>query len=373
MIRKTEEACPSNDSSHLLLSKREFRVARLEREREDAFVKNERRVQSDRMRAFRKPSKFGPLFWALAIQAAIIFVAGFIVIFIPSDREEPVFVAKKTIYLPQRQLDHRMAVAEFQEAAKAPMLMEKVAVDAMLPDSLPNLPEMPTMEFNPIPAQAVGNASAMFGSSGFDGMLAGFGSEASSVSFLGIEDSATRIVILVDISQSVKTKVERAGMRMEEIRDESIRLVEQLNANTLFGLIQLARNYDVMNPYLLPATVENKELALDYLRNRFVTTGVSSGWKRYDGRNGIDAVLEAAFDLEPEVIFLLADGDFQRTPQGGGHEQIPWSDVSSVIDRRQASLKTPARIHVIGFEVPAQHRRDFRAIARGSGGKYKEF
>ncbi len=330
-------------------------------------------ASEDRLRRFRRGGKLGPLFWAIVIQAGIVFAAGFIVVFIPSQKEEPVFVAKKTIYLPQRQLDHRMAVAEFQQAARSPMVMEKVAVDAMLPDSLPDLPEMPTMEFNPVPTNAVGNAHAMFGTSGFDGMLEGFSSEASSVSFLGIEDTATRILLVIDISQSVKTKVERAGLSMETIRDESIRLVEQLNANTLFGMIQHARNFDVFSPYLIPATVENKEQALDYLRNRFVTGGSSSGWDTLNGRNGIDAVLEVAFNFEPDVIMLLSDGDYQRTPSGGGHENVPWSDLERVIDRRQADMAEPARIHVIGFEVPDEHKRPFRSIARRNDGKYREF
>jgi len=330
-------------------------------------------TREDRLKRFRRGGKLGPLFWAIVIQVGIVFAAGFIVVFIPSKKEEPVFVAKKTIYLPQRQLDHRMAVAEFQQAARSPMVMEKVAVDAMLPDSLPDLPEMPTMEFNPIPTNAVGNAHAMFGTSGIEGMLEGFSSEASSVSFLGIEDAATRILLVIDISQSVKTKVERAGLSMEAIREESIRLIEQLNANTLFGIIQHARNYDVFSPYLIPATVENKESAFEYLRDRFVTPGVSRGWDRYEGRNGIDAVLEVAFDFEPDVILLLSDGDYQRTPTPGGHQNIPWKDVESVIERRQAQLAEPARIHVVGFEVPSEHVRSFRAIARRNGGKFREF
>ena len=319
----------------------------------------------------RRQGRSVPLLLAVAIQFAIIAVTAFIVVFIPSNREEPVFTTQKTIYLPQRELDHRMAFAEFQQAAQSPMSVERISVEAMLPDSMADLPEMPSMDFNPVQTNVMASASAMFGQSGLEGMLQGLSTEASSVSFLGVEDTATRMIIVFDISVTVTNSVEAAGLSMEQIRDETIELVDQLNANTLFGLIQHSRNFDTFKDYLIPATVENKEAAIQWLRTRFRTDGSGRGWRRHEGRNGIEAVLEVAFNMEPDVIFLMSDGDYWRSEPN--NERVPYRDITSLIQRRQDQLPERARIHTIGFGVRDHVARDFRNLSRRNSGNHREY
>ena len=70
-------------------------------------------------RAKRK-SRLSSLVQAVFIIAVFLFAARFITVLVLSLREEPVFTAPKTIYLPQRELEHQMAVAEFQNAAATP-------------------------------------------------------------------------------------------------------------------------------------------------------------------------------------------------------------------------------------------------------------
>jgi len=318
-----------------------------------------------------KRGKSGPFVVAVALQVLLLVIAAAVVVFVPSSREEPVFVAERTIYLPQRELDHRMAVAEFEQSATSPVTLDKIAVDTMADHALPPLPEMPAMDFNPSPAPTAISAQAMFGQSGIEGMLQELSTEVSSVAFLGVEDQAARMVIVFDISTTVTHSVVAAGLSMEAIRAETIALIEQLNANTLFGLIQHSRNFDTFRDFLLPATINHKAEAIQWMQSNFRTDGMGRGWRRYEGRNGIEAVLEVAFNMEPDVMFILSDGSYWRNEPS--NQRVPYRDILSLVERRQTQRQKEARLHVIGFGVHPDNRRDFRSLATRNGGYFREF
>lgn len=318
-----------------------------------------------------KRGKSGPFAVALLLQVLLLAAAAAVVVFVPSSREEPVFVAERTIFLPQQELDHRMAVAEFEQSTTSPVSIERVSIEAMTDHALPPLPEIPAMDFNPSPVPAAVSAQAMFGQSGIEGLLQDLSTEVSSVAFLGIEDQAARIVIVFDISTTVTNSVVAAGLSMETIRSETIALIEQLNANTLFGLIQHSRNFDTFRDFLLPATVDNKAEAVSWMQTHFRTDGMGRGWRRYEGRNGIEAVLEVAFNMEPDVMFILSDGSYWRNEPS--NQRVPYRDIFRLVERRQSERTAEARLHVIGFGVRSDDRRDFRSLASRNGGTFREF
>ena len=130
-------------------------------------------------------SKFGPLVLALLIQGGLLFVAVFVVVLVPEFRDDPEFVAKKKIYLPQKELEHMVALAEFQNAASSPMQLERISTAALLPDAMPSLPQLPKSEFNPIERNpATLQTDALLGQSGVLGALQGLKTESSSASLL---------------------------------------------------------------------------------------------------------------------------------------------------------------------------------------------
>jgi len=315
----------------------------------------------------------GPLFLAIVIQVLLVSLTLFVVVLVPKQKEDPQFSAKKSIYLPQRTLEHKMAVAEFQQAAKSPLQMERIQVERMVPSTMPQLPEMPQMDFSPVvPDTPSPIGTSLFGSANLGGMMSGLVGEASSISFLGIEDSASRVLIIFDVSSSVKSAMEDAGMSINAIKKETIRLIEELNANTLFGLIQHSRQYGVFQETLIPATSANKEAAIRWMNDEFSPSGSFRGQK-YQGEDGFGAVLEAAFDMEPEVIFVLSDGSYQRSKPGGGYETISWNEINSRVDDRQDQLAEEARIHTIGFAVDPEDQKGFSRLAGKNKGKFRTF
>jgi hypothetical protein len=318
--------------------------------------------------------KIGPLIWALIIQMGLLLVAVSVVVVIPKMKKDPEFVAKKTIYLPQRELEHAIAVSEFQQVASKPVLMERLTTESLLNADLPSIPALPTQEFNPFnnPANSLNDPSALLGDSGLMASLQGLVSESSKVSFFGIEDQATRIVIAFDISQSVVTKAKKSGISMRQLQQETGKLIESLNANTLFGIIQFSRSYDFFENYLITGTKANKAAGIVWLEKEFRTDGISPrNWIR-SPVNGIQSVLEAAFAWQPDVVFIISDGDFQRSKDNGGSQNVPWDELSRDIHRLQESARKEARIHFVGFQVKEAHKSELHTIVRRYKGQYRE-
>lgn len=312
---------------------------------------------------------------AVVTQALVLLVTVFVVVIGPIFEREPDFTAKKTIYLPQRELEHRVSMAEFQQAAQPPVMLNRLSVESLRPDTVPPLPPLPAVEFNPVSMDTpLLSADALLGQAGLLGGIGAVGTEASEFSFFGLKDRATRIVICFDVSQSVKTKVERAGLTMLAVKDETRRVVEQLNANTLFGFIQFSRQYDTFRPYLVAATMGNKEAAIAWLETEFRTDGSSApGWTR-DEPNGVQSVLKAAFRLDPapDAVILVSDGSFQRTPAAGGFENVPWEELEAELADLQAGLPEPAKVHFVGFQMKGSDKAAMNRIVRRYHGRLRE-
>ena len=224
-------------------------------------------------------------------------------------------------------------------------------------------------------------SDALFGQSGLMGALGQLSSQTSSISFLGITEEASRFIIIMDTSASVLNSVTAAGVSMEEIRDEAKKLITRLNANTLFGFIQHSRNYDPFQDRLIPATVNNKDLALKWLDTNFRTDGSGSGWRSgpaVEGDiNGLLTILNFAFKMEPDVIFLISDGGYFANTASGGQRPIPLADALSLIRSRQKTLKADVRIHAIHFPDPREINDErigggMRSVASRNGGKYRK-
>lgn len=310
---------------------------------------------------------------ALLIQSAILFLAVFVVVLVPSFDEDPEFVARKKIYLPQKELEHKVALAEFQNAASSPMQMERISTSALLPDSMPSLPDMPKSEFNPIErSPAALQSDTLLGQSGVLGALQGLKTESSSASLFGVEDSGQRILILFDNSSTVWNKASSAGVSTDAFVRELAMLIDGLNANTLFGLVPFAQQVGTFRDYMIAAGARNKQAAKQWVMEN-VRSSRKSTQLPFEV-NGVQGALAVAFQMEPEVIFIISDGDFQRTKtekvRGG---DVPWDDVAKTLRDLVREYGIQPRIHFIGFKVEAEAADEIEKITRRYKGKFSDF
>lgn len=190
-----------------------------------------------------------------------------------------------------------------------------------------------------------------------------------TVEFLGEQIQARRIILLLDVSASVKSKLERAGLPISDLREEVLRFIDQLGPDHLFGIIQFTRKWEAFRPELLPATTRVKDSAKDWMRSSFRTNGIAgSNWKS-SSRNGIEGVLEAAFSMSPQIdeIFLLSDGDFQRSLPNGGGQDVPWNELRHLTRSLQGSNLGEARLRLLCFHPPAKAVPSLKEWARENG------
>lgn len=324
-------------------------------------------------RSIFNQSKFGSLALAFFIQTVLLCLAVFVVVMVPDIEPKSSFVAKKKLYLPQKELEHKVALAAFQNAASSPMQIERISTAALIPDSMPALPELPNSAFNSIEHTPVGlQSESLLGQSRLLGALNGVKTESSSASLFGIEDRGQRILILFDNSSTVWNKASAAGVTTDAFVHELSGLVDGLNANTLFGLVPFARKIGTFRDYMIAATVRNKSDAKSW-----IVKNVRSSRKKTQlefAEDGIQGALTIAFQMEPEVIFVVSDGDFQRSKTAKASAgDVPWEDVEKTLRKLIREYGIKPRIHFVGFKVESEAVEAIKKLTRRYDGEFRSF
>ncbi|MBN2069184.1 MAG: hypothetical protein JW739_06060 [Opitutales bacterium] len=159
--------------------------------------------------------------------------------------------------------------------------------------------------------------------------LGSFGNNGlSENSFFGVAVGSERIVIAVDVSESVIRKLRINGIPFESLQQELITCISELNPDHLFSLIQFSRNYECFSNALVPAHSGNREAAIDWVLHSLRHNGRSAAdWIRKP-KNGIESIVDRVSELGANKLILLTDGSFQRNnPDTGYGEDVPWEDL----------------------------------------------
>ncbi|MFQ3670318.1 MAG: hypothetical protein SNJ84_02545 [Verrucomicrobiia bacterium] len=287
------------------------------------------------------------------------------------------FVAKKSVQLPPKIVEQKMQSAEFEAATPKPTFDDKMASLRPTDFALPDLPQMPVEDMVPLdPSTLISdNITDLVGAEGAgagDGAgQGGFGGVASDVSFMGIKTSARRIVIMYDISTTVVNSARRAKIPFEKIREETLEMLQNLSINSAFGLVQFARNYAFFRPELLPATDPNRAQAKEWLERWFAVDGAMPRGtpNLVTGGPGFLKVLEAVFQTNPDVIFVISDGNFFRSDGGESGSRIPYDEIERTIRDLQRGREEPVTIHFVTIGASRDTTREVRKWVRQSGGR----
>lgn len=119
----------------------------------------------------------------------------------------------------------------------------------------------------------------------------------SGAQFFGIKGSGTRFVFIIDCSGSMD-EYRRWRRAVRELKRSINNLVEP---QQFLVLLYNSRCYTMNDrpPKLVPASAENQRIAIRWL-------------SRHEplGSTFVSQALESAFELKPDAIFLLSDGEF---------------------------------------------------------------
>ncbi|MBE2215553.1 MAG: hypothetical protein IAE82_16895 [Opitutaceae bacterium] len=324
-----------------------------------------------RARRFRSDT----LAYALVAQAVVLLVAVFMVVIRPLLRTEPQFTGGAPVHLPQRELEHRAAVAEWEQSAGVAPPLERLATAALLPPELPALPKVPRMEgaaTEPVDYLAR-DAQALLAQSGLHGAVGGLRSVASAAAFFGVEASGERIVIVVNTSVSVRNKAQRRGVPWSRIQEEVTRVIDGLDGATLFSVVQFSQGVRVFPESLAPATAGNRDAMRAWVREELRgNPPVDATAARF----GHEAAFDAALALDPDVVFLVTDGVLDRREVRGGrvvYPEIPYGVLLDSVREARRGSRRRIQVHVIGFEMRPGDAGGMRALADEFGGQLRQF
>lgn len=144
--------------------------------------------------------------------------------------------------------------------------------------------------------------------------------DLNQTTYYGIPICAKRIVFVLDTSGSMR------GQPMEAAKMSLLKTVESLPEAVNFNIVMFDQTATVWQQRLVPASVVAKQTAAQTVMARGMKIGTAS-----------HAALNAAFNLDPEVIYFLSDGE----PTDGQPAQI----VESLSERNRTRRIT---IHTIG-------------------------
>ena len=306
------------------------------------------------------------------------------------------FEVKKQIRIAAEEREHRMNMAEFDAARPKPSFTDKMSTARPTEFSLPDLPTLPidtAVDIDPsdiVSDQLAALAGAGAGSGSGSG---GGGKGGSAVSFFGVSDMATRVAIVMDVSD---TMFDRQPGKFDAVKQEAVKLVQGLGINTLFNIIIYEGGSVAMFPDMQPATDANKKKAADWIQSvdggrdkrgmsyrgaySKMGTGLYEG-----GGTRTDTALKQALGMRPSTVFLITDGEMSRRggpvgdqqddKSGGGGGEIDERELLSIVGEGQEKLETPARIHVIHFLTKAardEEEKTLRSVARRNDGRFRQ-
>ncbi len=334
--------------------------------------------------AKEKKRRFGLLvsifIGVIVFHLALIPVAAVFVLMKYYKEPEAVFeVPPKQIKIPPKTPEHKMNVAKHEASRPKPTFTEKLVSTRPTEFALPDLPMVDLDQMMPLdPSELISDqVSSMMGSSGIGrGMGAGLlggGGTGSGMSFFGIEANGNRIMLLFDVSSSVVNKAEKSGVPLEKIQEETIKLIKGLPLDSRFAIIQFTGNYKAYTHELVVATSKNKEDATNWVQNEWVKSGSMSAAssKVTSNLRGLVGVLEKAFSMQPDVIWLISDGSFQWRPDGGLVD-VPYRELKRELEKFQDAAGMEVPLHFIGFEMKSDDEAEWKRIVRRYGGKLKE-
>ena len=307
------------------------------------------------------------------------------------------FEVKKEIRIAAEEREHRMNMAEFDAAQPKPTFTDKMSSARPTEFSLPELPLMPVDAATTVdPSDIVSDQlSALAGAGAGSGTGSGGGGKGgSAVSFFGISDMATRVVIVLDVSD---TMFDRQPGKFNAVKQEAIKLVNGLGINTLFNLIIYEGGSVALFPEVQPATDTNKKNAVAWIekvdgggdKRGMSYRGAYSkmGTGLYEGGGTrTDTALKQALSMRPSTVFLITDGEMSRMGGGGqaveedkkaerSSSGIGEDELLGIIKEFQEKMEQPSRIHVVHFLTKAardEEEKVLRSVARRNDGRFKQ-
>lgn len=344
----------------------------------------EPRAQEKKDLSLRRGVIFSIIIGSLVVHLVGLGLFGLWVVAQKFAKPEAVFEVRETLKIPIRKTpEHKMSVASHEAAAPKPVFQDKLVSTRPDKFALPQLPKLDVQQMLPLdPSELISDqvtslvGTAALGSGLGDGLGGGGtmnGIKMEGFSFMGIKAKGQRIVLCFDVSGSVANKATASGMPLSRIKEETVKLISNMPPGVQFGIIQFVRNYKPFKTELVPMTPANRDLAKQWIETEWNESGQMARGQSgvfSPNPNGVVCVLDAAFAMKPDVIFLISDGQFEQTyPQEG---RITNEVLEDKMKELQSAQPDKVPVHFIGFQMKADDKGAWERLVRRTGGRLRE-
>jgi hypothetical protein len=333
-------------------------------------------------RAQNRGIKVTVIMIAVAIHALALFLAGIYIAVRYFAEPKATFEVVKEFKIPVQTREHKMNMARHEAMAPKPTFNDRLVSTRPTKFSLPEMPKIDMDQMLPLdPSELVSDqVSGLVGSGGMgsgvgSGGLGSGGTGMTGTSFFGIKTEGRRFLLVFDVSGSVVNKATASGFPLSEIKKETINLLAKLPLNARYSIVQFVRNFKPFTAELVPATPPNREAATKWIETEWSESGqMAAGGNgvRSASPNGLPIVLDFAFSLKPDTIFLISDGSFEQTTPAAANRSIPTEELEAQIKKLQLTAGKEVPIHFIGFQMKEEAKDFWRKTAQRSGGKFRE-
>ena len=269
------------------------------------------------------------------------------------------FVVKKDIRLPAKKREHKMNMAAVDAMAPKPTLSDKMQSTRPTAFSLPDVPNIPLDQMLPLdPSQLLADQMSSFsnaealGTGSGSGAAGGGGFGGKGISFLGVNTEGKRVLLLIDVSQTVLKNANSAGYPYSKVGEEAQKLLQGLPVTARFGMAEFNEMH--LSPFresLVPNGATNRNAAVPWIASNLA----GSNFVQPGSKGGITGALIYAQKVKPDLIFILTDAEYQT----------PWSDAKKELDAIRNVDGTEPQINFIVFVPKENNLQGLKSITKG--------
>jgi len=261
------------------------------------------------------------LYIALAFHVSLLLVAGGVIVSRVYYNREATFVGQPPPMRPfePRKLEHQVKVQKRQRSSSRPSMAPRLVATKGSSFALPEIKvESKSVKTSFSPKFTTVSGIGMGVGLGMGYGLGGFGQGVSAYNFFGIKGRADRVVILVDVSESMIEDIRDGEAGYLRVKDKIGKVIDELSEQALFNVIVFADAASACSTNLMIASTANKEMAKSWLApfNSKGNIGLNSGnleqsslgLRAIGGTTRLDLALTGAFEQGADTILIISDG-----------------------------------------------------------------
>lgn len=200
---------------------------------------------------------------------------------------------------------------------------------------------------------------------GLAGTGGGIGKVGGTMKFMGVQSTGSSVVFVVDVSGSMISG-QKSVKTYEVLEREVVKFIKDLDDRSSFGIVVFSKDARSYKQNLVRANREEKERAINFLRKmtpeNYKDPRADEEKKAFHHGTRADRGLAEAFEMKPDIIFFVSDGE----PTGATPPQI-----LKQVEQSQMAMPKKTSINAVAY-LADSGQKFMRDLAEKNAGTFRE-